>query len=135
MPHRQTVAFGKKFLWGVSSSAHQVEGGQHNQWTVWELENAKALAAQSSYHYDDLEGWPKHRAQAALASNYVSGRAVDHHTMYAHDIELIRKMNMNTYRFSIEWSRIQPELDTWNAAEVEHYREVIRACQARGGGR
>lgn len=132
MPNRQIVAFGKKFLWGVSSSAHQVEGGQHNQWTVWELENAKALAAQSPYHYDDLDSWSQHKAQASLAANYVSGRAVDHYALYEQDIELIHKMNMNTYRFSIEWSRIQPEPDTWNATAVEHYRSVLRACQAKG---
>ena len=37
-------AFPKDFLWGASTSAHQVEGANHNQWTVWELENAARLA-------------------------------------------------------------------------------------------
>ena len=38
------VNFPKDFMWGASVSAYQVEGGNHNQWTVWELAHASELA-------------------------------------------------------------------------------------------
>lgn len=132
MPNRQIAAFPKKFLWGVSSSAHQVEGGQYNQWTVWELENAKVLAAQASYHYDDLDNWEAIKNQAQKPSNYVSGRATDHYTLYEQDLDLVQKMNMNSYRLSIEWSRIQPQEGVWDAGAIEHYKDVLTACKKRG---
>ncbi|MBP9667176.1 family 1 glycosylhydrolase, partial [Candidatus Saccharibacteria bacterium] len=51
--------FPKRFLWGAATSAHQVEGGNHNQWTVWELENARVLATQAEYQYSELPVWPR----------------------------------------------------------------------------
>ena len=36
MQKRLSLRFPKKFLWGAATSAHQVEGGTHNQWSVWE---------------------------------------------------------------------------------------------------
>ncbi|KKQ40563.1 MAG: glycoside hydrolase family 1, partial [Candidatus Moranbacteria bacterium GW2011_GWF2_37_7] len=32
--------FPKNFYWGSATSAHQVEGGNHNDWSEWEKENA-----------------------------------------------------------------------------------------------
>lgn len=132
MPNRPDLKFPKKFLWGVATSAHQIEGGQHNQWSVWELENARALAAQAPYHYDDLNNWSEVKEQATSPRNYVSGKATQHYSRYEEDIELIRKMNMNAFRLSIEWSRIQPKADTWDASEIEHYKAVLAACKRRG---
>lgn len=132
MPNRPNLAFPKQFLWGVSTSAHQIEGGTHNQWSVWELENAKALAAKSVYQYGDLENWNDVKAAAKSAENYVSGRAVDHYTLYKEDISLARKMNMNAWRFSIEWSRIQPEEGAWNAEAVQHYKQYLAELKRQG---
>lgn len=131
MPNRPELKFPKNFLWGVTTSAHQIEGGQHNQWTVWELENAKTLAAQAPYQYDDLENWPGVKKQAVNPANYVSGKAANHYELYEQDIELARRMRMNAYRFSVEWSRIQPERDAWNAEAIEHYKSVLAALQKR----
>ena len=132
MPTRPNLAFPKNFLWGASTSAHQVEGGTHNQWSVWELENAKALAAKSTYQYGDLESWSRTKHLAKDASNYVSGKAVDHYHLYAEDMALARKMHMNAWRFSIEWSRIQPEEGAWNAEAVEHYKRYLNELKRQG---
>lgn len=37
-------SFPKDFLWGASTAGHQVEGGNFDQWTVYELDNAAELA-------------------------------------------------------------------------------------------
>lgn len=86
---RQAIKFPKRFLWGVATSAHQVEGGLHNQWTVWELENARSLATRSSYQFGDLPNWPSIARDAKNPNNYVSGRAVDHFRRYEEDFDLL----------------------------------------------
>lgn len=132
MPHRLEQVFAKDFLWGAATSAHQVEGGLHNQWSVWELENAKALATQAPYQYSDLEGWPEIKKQARLPSNYVSGKATGHQDLYASDFDILKKLNMNAFRFSVEWSFVQPAQDTWNTEAIAYYRDYLTALKKRG---
>ncbi len=125
------TSFPKKFLWGASSSAHQVEGGTHNQWTAWELENAASLAVAARYHFGDVVGFKQFEKQAKNPANYVSGKAVDHYNRYETDFDLLKKMNMNAWRFSIEWSRVEPEKDAWNSAAIDHYRSYLLALKKR----
>lgn len=117
--------FPKRFLWGAATSAHQVEGGTHNQWTVWELEHAKSLAAQAQYQYGDLENWATISAVAKNPDNYVSGKASDHFNLYKSDIALAKKMHMNALRFSVEWSRIEPKEGNWDSGAIAHYKEYV----------
>lgn len=120
------IDFPKRFLWGASTSAHQVEGGTHNQWTVWELENAKALSHKAEYQYHDLPIWDTIKDQAKDPDNYVSGSVVDHYNRYEEDFAILKKLNMNSFRYSIEWSRVEPEEGVWNAEAIEHYRKYTR---------
>lgn len=123
--------FPKRFLWGAATAAHQVEGGNHNQWTVWELENARALAMQAEYQLTELPAWNEVKTIAKHPANYVSGSAVDHFNRYKEDFDLLKKMNMNAYRFSVEWSRIEPEEGTWNPEAIEHYKRYIAELKRR----
>jgi beta-glucosidase len=124
--------FPKKFLWGASTAAHQVEGGTHNQWSVWELENAHSLAAQAPYQYGDLDAWSDVAASAKRADNYVSGKACDHYRRYKEDFDLLEKLNLTAFRFSLEWSRLEPREGEWDAGEVEHYRRYLEELARRG---
>lgn len=125
---RKTTVFSGNFLWGASTSAHQHEGGNHNQWTVWERQNAPTKAAQASYVWIDIPGWGKFENQASKTENYVSGRAVEHYQRYKEDLALLKKLNLNTIRFSIEWSRVEPEEGKWKVEEIQHYREYLDEC-------
>lgn len=129
---RKMPQFPKRFLWGAATAAHQVEGGNHNQWTVWELENAKAKAAQAQYIYDHYDSWPNIAKDAKRPDNYVSGAATDHYRRYEEDFDLLSEMNMNAYRFSVEWSRIEPEEDVWDAEAVNHYKNQLASLKRRG---
>lgn len=120
------LKFPKSFLWGAASSAHQIEGGNHNQWTVWELENAQVLAQQAKYKNSWLPKWPQIEPEATNPANYVSGRATDHYNKYEEDFALLKQLNMNAWRFGIEWSRIEPEEGAWNAEALEHYRVYLK---------
>jgi beta-glucosidase len=129
---KSNLEFPKKFLWGAATAAHQVEGNTHNQWTVWELEHTKSLATQAQYQFGELESWPRIKEQAKNPNNYVSAGSVDHYNLYEQDFDLLKKMNMNAYRFSVEWSRIEPKEGVWDPKEIEHYKQYVAALKRRG---
>jgi len=131
MPEDTKPEFPKNFLWGASVSAHQVEGGNHSQWTVWELANASHLAKTAEKTYHQLPSWGRIKSQAEQPDNYISGRGIDHYNRYEEDFDLLVKLNLNTLRFGIEWSRLEPEEGIWNEAEIEHYRKYIAELKKR----
>jgi beta-glucosidase len=117
------------FLWGASTSSHQVEGDNHNDWTVWEEANAQRLAAAAQQN----PSLPPHvRAAAHDPRNYISGAAADHYHRFATDFDLAAELGHTAQRFSIEWSRIIPEPGEIDMQEVSHYQEVVAALRQRG---
>jgi len=96
------------FLWGTATSAHQVEGGNVNS-DFWVLEHTPGAIFQEP-----------------------SGDACDHYHRYPQDIALFAELGFNTYRFSIEWARIEPEKGHFSLAALEHYRRVLGACHEHG---
>jgi beta-glucosidase len=94
----------KSFFWGAATSAHQVEGGNRNDWTEWERAH-------------NLE---------------MSGVACDHYNRFREDFDIAKSLGHNAHRFSIEWSRIEPEEGKFDEREIQHYREVILALRERG---
>jgi len=123
--------FPKHFLWGAATSAHQVEGGNYNQWTVWELENAKVKSAQAEYQYDDLDSWTQIEKEAKSPNNYVSGKLANHYRDFEQDFDFLQKMHMNAYRFSLEWSRIEPERGRFDPKAIAHYKDYIFELKRR----
>lgn len=119
-------------MWGAATSAHQVEGNNHNNWSVWELENAKSLAHAAEYKLEDLPDWDYVKPLAMDPDNYVSGVAIDHYSRYKLDLAIAEKLNLNAFRFSIEWSRIEPEEGVWNIEAINYYRDYIREIKKRG---
>ena len=66
------------------------------------------------------------------SKDFPAGKACDHYNRYEEDFDLLKKLNQNAYRFSIEWSRIEPEEGKFDEKEIEHYRKVILALRKRG---
>ncbi|MFD4231568.1 glycoside hydrolase family 1 protein [Streptomyces sp. NPDC058545] len=96
------------FLMGAATSAHQVEGNNiSSDW--WALEN---------------------RAGSFVAEP--SGDAADSYHRWPEDMDLLRRLGFNSYRFSIEWARIEPEPGRVSRAAVEHYRAMVRGAIERG---
>lgn len=126
-----TNIFPKHFFWGGSTAAHQVEGHNTNQWSVWEQEHAKELAQTAHRRLSWLPNWPKVKLAAEDPDNYISGAGVDHYNQYEEDFDILTSLHFNSFRFGIEWSRIEPQEGVWDEAEVEHYRKYITALRKR----
>lgn len=101
-------AFPKGFQWGVATAAHQIEGNNLNS-DFWFLEHMK----------------PTPFAEP-------SGDACDSYHRYNEDIALVAQMGLSTYRYSIEWARIEPEPGAYSQAELDHYRRMAEACRKAG---
>lgn len=125
------LRFPKKFLWGASISTHQVEGGNHNQWTSWELETARVKAAQAHYMYSHLTVWDEIKDVAKKPSNYVSAKATDHFNKYILDFEIAKKLHFSALRSGVEWSRIEPKEGEFDRAAIEHYKAYFLELKKR----
>jgi beta-glucosidase len=127
---KKDLNFPKGFYWGTSTSAHQVEGGNFNDWTEWEKENAARLAEEAKKHW---ESWQQKKFPEMFKSeNYISGLACDHYHRFKEDFEIAKSLNHNAHRFSIEWSQIEPKEGKIKPKEIEHYRQVLLALKKRG---
>lgn len=124
--------FPKDFLWGASTAGHQVEGGNSNQWTEWEKAHAHDLAKTARSRLSHMPAWQEVKKQAQSPGNYLSGTGVKHYQRYEEDFALVKQLNLNAFRFSIEWSRLEPKEGQWDEEEILHYHRYIRALKSRG---
>ena len=65
------------------------------------------------------------------AQEFPAGKACDHYHKFKEDFDLLEEMNLGAYRFSIEWSRIEPEPGEFDQEEIEHYRKVLKELKSR----
>ncbi len=67
-----------------------------------------------------------------LKNDQKVGLACDHWNRYKEDISLMQELGVSAYRFSVEWSKIEPEEGHFDLAPMRHYREVCEALLAAG---
>lgn len=99
---KKNKVFPDAFQWGVATSAFQLEGLPNADWTTWDPSLCKTPAI------------------------------TDHYVRYKEDLRLLKELGVNAYRFSLEWSRIQPKEDTWDEEAIAHYQEIIDICLSYG---
>ncbi len=128
---KMSEARSERFFFGAATSAHQVEGGNHNDWTEWEQQTATSKQRQAT-RKTWLDFILKNHPNPLLPENYISGRACDHYNRFREDFDIAKQLGHNAHRFSIEWSRIEPEEGKFNEKELEHYKQVVRALRKRG---
>lgn len=103
-----SVKFPQNFLWGSATAAYQVEG------------SPLADGAGPSI-------WHRFVRRPGLVLNGDTGDvACDQYRRWPQDIALMRELGMQAYRFSISWSRIQPEgKGRVNEAGLDHYERLV----------
>jgi beta-glucosidase len=102
------MSFPDGFLWGAATAGHQIEGGNVSS-DFWAAEWAAGA------HFAEL-----------------SGDACDSYHRYAEDIALLAGAGLDTYRFSVEWARIEPDEGWYSRAELDHYRRMVGTCLEHG---
>ncbi len=96
------------FLWGAATAGHQVEGNNISS-DLWFLENLDPTAFREP-----------------------SGDADNSFALWPVDLDLVKAMGLNCYRFSLEWARIEPERGQYSQAMIDHYKAMIAGCHQRG---
>ena len=92
------VQFPSSFLWGAALSSYQCEGENLNSdWHLWERKRGLQEAA----------------------------RACNHYHLFDEDFQLASSFNLNSLRFSVEWSRICPSPGDFSEKELKHYGAVV----------
>lgn len=103
-------AFPKGFLWGAATASHQVEGqNDGNDWWDWEQSSSQIRDGSTS---GEAAGW-------------WAGRAED-------DLRSAADLGQNAHRFSLEWSRIEPQPGSFDERAIERYREILGAAKDLG---
>ena len=98
-------AFPKNFMWGVATASHQIEGGNTNNWSAFE---------------------PYSKSQQ------LSGDACDHWNRREEDVSLIKELGVSHYRFSIEWSRIEPQEGQFDSEAIQWYSDLVDELLIQG---
>jgi beta-glucosidase len=103
-----SLQFPDSFVWGAATAAHQIEGGNDRS-DVW-------------------------AAEVARGSPFVepSGAACDSFHRYPEDVGLVAQAGLSAYRFSLDWSRIQPSEGEVSQEAIAHYRAMVDTCRDAG---
>jgi beta-glucosidase len=115
MASATSLSFPPDFLWGVATSAYQIEG-------AWD-EDGKGPSIWDVFTHE-----PGH-----VYGNQTGDVACDHYHRWRADVELMRQLGVKLYRFSISWPRVLPEgRGRVNAAGLDFYDRLVDALLAAG---
>ncbi|EEJ72642.1 glycoside hydrolase family 1 protein [Lactobacillus ultunensis] len=110
----------KKFLWGCSSAANQIEG-------AWDADGKGTSVVDYLASSTQPNGMRYLTSRIDPKKYYGSHQAVDFYHRYEKDIKLLAGMHVNAYRMSIAWTRIFPKgiEDEPNKKGIQFYHKVI----------
>jgi beta-glucosidase len=103
-----TADFPKDFYWGAATAAYQIEG-------AWN-EDGKGESI-----WDRMS-----HTSGKIENGHTGDVACDHYHRYKEDISLMREQHLNSYRFSISWSRVQPNgIGAANQKGLDFYKRLV----------
>ena len=109
------MPFPKHFVWGVATSAFQIEG-------------AASADGKGPSIWDTFCRQP-----GAIADGSDGDVACDHYHRWEADLDMIASLGVNAYRFSVSWPRVQPlGSGAWNEAGLAFYERLVEGLLARG---
>jgi beta-glucosidase len=127
MKQEKILKFPKDFLWGVSTSAYQIEGGIHNDWSEWERSKLRITRLQRKL----ASGQESLELRNCQPEDFICGQACDSYNRYEEDLDLVKNLGCGAFRMGIEWARVEPAEGQFNMEEIEHYRRVLAAAKKR----
>ena len=109
------IVFPKNFFWGAATAAYQIEG-------AWDQDG------KGESIWDRFAHTP-----GKIKQGDTGDVACDSYHRWRDDIALMRAMNLNSYRFSIAWTRIQPSgARTANPKGIDYYSRLVDALLEAG---
>ena len=103
------------FVWGAATSAYQIEG-------------AVAEEGRGPSIWDTFC-----RVPDAIADGSNGDVACDHYHRWPEDLDIVASLGVDAYRFSIAWSRVQPDgSGAWNERGLDFYDRLVDGMLARG---
>lgn len=110
-PHR----FPPDFVWGVATSAFQIEGAA--------TEDGRGASIWDSFC----------RVPGVIADASNGDLACDHYHRWREDLDLIASLGVDAYRFSVSWPRVRPGgSGAWNEKGMAFYDRLVDGLLARG---
>ena len=110
-----TLILPEGFLWGVSTSAYQIEG-------------ALDADGRGRSIWDTFAAEP-----GRIRDGHTAAVAADSYRRVDEDVALLAGLGVRAYRFSIAWPRVQPAgHGPVNAAGLDHYDRLVDALAAHG---
>lgn len=107
--------FGNNFLWGVATAAYQIEGA----WNV----DGKGVSIWDTFSH----------TKGKIKTGENGDMACDFYNRYKEDLDILKSLNMDVFRFSIAWTRIFPQGEgAVNQKGVDFYHKVIDYCIEKG---
>lgn len=104
----------KKFTFGVATASFQIEGATKEDGRVESI-------------------WDRFCDTPGKVQNGDNGYiACDHYHLWQQDLDLIKSLNMDAYRFSIAWPRIQSGNNQWNDKGLDFYDRLVDGILERG---
>jgi beta-glucosidase len=114
-PLGQTPRFPPGFVWGVATSSYQIEGAAST--------DGRAPSVWDTFC----------RVPGTIADGSNGDQACDHYHRWADDLDIVRGLGVDAYRFSVAWPRVQPDgRGAWNEAGLDFYERLVDGCLARG---
>ncbi len=111
----RSYQFPENFLWGAATAAYQIEG------------SSMADGAGESI-WDRFSHTP-----GKMLNGDTGDVACDHYNRWREDIELMTRLNLQAYRFSVSWSRVMPEgRGRINAKGLDFYDRLIDGLLEKG---
>ncbi|MEL7426953.1 MAG: family 1 glycosylhydrolase, partial [Bacteroidota bacterium] len=106
--------FPSDFIWGTATSSYQIEG-------AW---NADGKGPSIWDAFTQIPG--------RIHEGETGNEACDHYHRFREDVQLMKQLGVNAYRFSIAWSRILPDGTTQqvNQAGIQFYNDLINELLA-----
>jgi beta-glucosidase len=110
-----TGPFPPGFVWGVATSAYQIEGAV--------AEDGRAPSIWDTFC----------RVPGAVARGEHGGVACDHYHRWRDDLDLVAGLGLSAYRFSIAWPRVLPHgRGRVNEAGLDFYDRLVDGMLERG---
>ena len=95
------------FVLGAATAAYQIEGARH-------------VDGRTDSIWDTFSHTP-----GAVVDGDTGDVACDHYTRYAADVELMRSLGLQSYRFSTSWDRVCPDGGPVNAPGLDFYERLV----------